>query len=187
MKKEVIIMLTIAALLLTVVTASANPTILYNGVPVTGIVNVSVHPDPITPPISIQYNGLVGSTYKVTLVRRLLPSPVCVLAGRIDTDPFVLDLNDKKFGKCSIPAIDHDSIHTLTACVGASCSTTNVIVTAELRPICDADCQRDQAEGGESLSSQYGPIAPIPEISTIGMVSLGIIGLLIFARNYKKN
>jgi len=181
MKKVSIIMLTIAALLLTLVTASANPTILYSGVPTSGIVNVSVYPDMIAPPISIQYDGESGNMYRVTLIIKTqqLHSFRCEFTGIIDNDPFVLD-SSNILGNCSIPAVDHDSIHILTACVGANCSTSNAVATVELYPICNAACWKKMAAGS-------GPTDPIPEVATIGMVSLGIIGLFVVTRNRKKN
>jgi len=191
MKKVSIIMLTIAALLLTLVTASATTTILYNGVTASGVVNVSVHPDVIAPPISIRYDGESGNMYRVTLIKVTVGqmSPACEFSGEINSDPFVLNNESvlNQLGICSIQANDAGTTHTLTACVGSNCSTSNAVATVELYPVCNAECQRNRAIGSGGPSSKGGPIEPIPEISTIGMFSLGVLGLLIVVRNRNKN
>ncbi|PWB53636.1 MAG: hypothetical protein C3F06_05845 [Candidatus Methanoperedenaceae archaeon] len=151
-----------------------DPKILYNGIDNINPINVSVDPNPISPPISVEYNGwnnttkcgfsgdLPCSTYNITITNDVTNAQVCSESGNITSDPFYVMLPN-----CRIPSTSAGVSHTILA-IG--------------------ECPRGGCEN-KNRSRHIGvdaEIYPTPELSTIVLISAGIFGLLLISGRYQK-
>jgi hypothetical protein len=171
MKNALIVVLVAMMFVGTAAAAEQKPKILYNGLDLVDQMIVGVDPVPISPPISVEYDGWnynnncgpLGnrncSTYIITVTNEATQVQVCSKSGNITSDPFTVELPD-----CKIPKTSVGVNHTILAFGNSTNSRTKS--TAYL--------------------GVDGSLYPTPELSPVILTSAGILGLVGISRMNRK-
>lgn len=128
-------------------------------------INVLVDPNPISPPVKVFFNGwTTDSTYRVTVTNDATSTTVC------DTgvQPITSNHQEADLSSCKIPASSIGQSHTIEA---------------------SADCPQGTCKNKHRSKHLTidGALNPVPEVASIALVGVGMLGLFGLVRFQRKD